>query len=93
MISSGVSVRPSSTRIRPEKAARAASSSDSKLGSPLSSSRPSANSTMSIAPRTDDPVRSAPSSRVARPRATAISASSPAAPVTCSTIRSSPARS
>jgi len=85
--------RPSSTRIRPEKAARAASRSESKLGPPRSSSRPRARSTMSIAPRTDDPVRSASWVRVARARPTATSVSSPSSPVTCSTIRSSPARS
>ena len=92
-MSSGVSVRPSSTRMRPEKAARAASRSDSKLVSPRNSSRPRARSTMSIEPRTDDPVRSASWVRVARARATAISVSSPAVPVIRSTIRSSAARS
>jgi len=91
MMSSGVSARPSSTRIRPEKAARAASSSESKPGSPRSSSRPRARRTMSMAPRTDEPVRSASWLRVARANATAVSVSSPVTPVSrpSSTVTSS----
>jgi hypothetical protein len=91
MMSSGVSVRPSSTRIRPENAARAASSNESKLASPRSSSSPRARSTMSIDPRTDDPVRNASCVRVARASATETSVASPLMPVTRSTIRSSAA--
>ena len=101
-ISSGVRWHDSCTRMRPDSAMHAASiavsSSDTVV--PRSPASSSAISTMSIAPRTEDPMRTSGCSRVPRTTLTTrrTKSSSPAASVapavlaSCTTMASSSSR-
>jgi hypothetical protein len=92
---SGVRSTPSATRMRPESAAYAASRAVSRpgSGSPRSSARPVSTNARSIAPRTDDPIRTSRCSRVARVSATDMSTQRPERPLTDDVIARSPASS
>lgn len=84
MIDSAVRSTPSATRIRPESAAWAASLAVSRPGrrSARSWLRPVTRCTRSIAPRTEEPIRTSRCSRVARIRPTDSATTDPFTPVT-----------
>ncbi|OLS98494.1 hypothetical protein BJF90_09625 [Pseudonocardia sp. CNS-004] len=88
MTDSGVRSTPSAIRIRPDSAAYAASRPDSRPGvpSPRRSASPVNTNAMSIAPRTEDPIRTSRWVRVARAMPTASSTTSPFRPVTAFVI-------
>ncbi len=96
MISSDVRVTPSRSRTRPDSAISAASRPTLGLdaGSPRTSARLAATAVASIAPRTDEPIRTSGWLRVRRTSSTivAIHVSSSAlapGPTDCSTMAAS----
>ena len=92
---SGVRSHPSAIRIRPDRAACAASRAVARAMpcSPRSLASPVSSSTRSIAPRTDAPIRTSWCSRVARVSVTAKSTTGPPWPVTAVVISRSAAAS